>query len=65
MKSNKRKKVDTTSEKISSVDVFWKSYFPDLTAKQKKNAKEEKNFGTAIAMSILDGINRDLNSTTK
>ncbi len=64
--SNKSKKDSAKPIKINSIQQFKELYYPSMTEKEKKKEEEDKsNYGSIIAMSILDGINRDLNNPKK
>ena len=66
MKTEKTNKAKKTIKKIDCIDQFNELYFPSLAAlKNKKSAKSEENYGGMIAMSILDGIKRDLSALRK
>jgi hypothetical protein len=66
MKTKKVKRTKTTFVKFDSIEQFTESYFPSFTS-AKKHAKSEndENYGSIIAMSILDGIKRDLSASIK
>jgi hypothetical protein len=65
MKSTKKKKITAGQTNINSVEKFKELYFPLMVEKEKKKEEDQKNYGSAIAMSILDGIRKELNSSAQ
>ena len=64
MKSNKKSAKKTTTFK--SLQQFKEFYFPITTADEKLRGKiMEDDYGNIIAMSILNGIKRDLTGLHK
>jgi len=66
MKASENKKSKKQIQTVDSLQQFKELYFPSKTdLEKKKNAVEEENYGTQIAMSILDGIRKDLSALRK
>ena len=66
MKAERNKKSKKPVLTIDSLQQFKELYFPVRTASEKINIKEdEDNYGGIIAMSILNGINKDLSTQRK
>lgn len=66
MKAEKNKKSKRKILTVESLQQFKELYFPSMIASEKKNIEnDEDNYGDIIAMSILDGIKRDLSILRK
>jgi Na+/phosphate symporter len=64
MKTQKVKRLKTKNIKIDSINQFVDLYLPSIKLSKKELTKEnEDNYGNLIAMTILDGIKRDLTTT--
>ena len=66
MNTTNERRTKTTLVKFDSIEQFTDLYFPSITS-SKKHAKSEndENYGSIIAMSILEGIKRDLSASLK
>jgi hypothetical protein len=63
MKTVKSIKSEKRIIKIDSLQQFKDIYFPSLSVlKKTKAVSEGDEYGTTIAMSILDGIRKDLST---
>jgi len=61
MNTAKNKKASKASTKVESLQQFKELYFPVMTSVEKlRGSRNEEKYGDVIAMSILDGIKRDL-----
>lgn len=68
MKANENKKSKRQTITVDSLQQFKELYFPSKTALEKRKSQvedESDNYGTQIAMSILDGIKKDLSALRK
>ena len=66
MKAERKKKSKKPVLTIDSLQQFNELYFPLRTASERMKIKEdEDNYGGIIAMSILNGINKDLSTQRK
>lgn len=66
MKTLKNKESKKQIGTIDSLQQFKELYFPTMSASEKKKmSDDETNYGNMIAMSILDGIKRDLSLLRK
>ena len=61
----KVKRTKQVVKKIDSVELFTEVYFPSMVSNQKQSQKKnDENYGSMIAMSILEGIKKDLSTAT-
>lgn len=66
MKAAKSTQTTRQSLTVESLQQFKEQYFPIMTSVEKlKGDRQEKGYGDVIAMSILDGIKRDLTALHK
>jgi len=64
MKTGRNRRDIRQVQTVESLQQFKALYFPTMTASEKKKSdnEEDDNYGSSIAMSILDGIKRDLSA---
>ena len=60
MKTEKNVNKMGRKDKINSLEELKELYFPKSYEKEKMKLNDPKNYGSMIAMTILDGINKDL-----
>ena len=66
MKSTTNKKETKKTVSVESLQQFKELYFPKMTSNEKLlGARMEEVYGDSIAMTILDGIKKDLTSLRK
>lgn len=66
MKTAKGTQTTKKSLTVESLQQFKEQYFPVMTSDEKlKDDRQERGYGDIIAMSILDGIKRDLTALHK
>jgi hypothetical protein len=65
-KIEKNRKKSNQILTVCTFEQFKELYFPSISASKKKKIDEnENNYGDMIAMSILDGIKKDLSILSK
>lgn len=66
MKTAKGTQTTRKSLTVESLQQFKEQYFPVMTSDEKlKGDRQERGYGDIVAMSILDGIKRDLTALHK
>ena len=66
MKTAKGTQTTKKSLTVESLQQFKEQYFPVMTSDEKlKGDRQERGYGDIVAMSILDGIKRDLTALHK